>query len=713
MFKLIPEPKKYYYSGEEYQFGKLRMAGDSVPEYVLEMLSGFFADKAEKRLVFERLGSAGRKADSYEIEINNNGVLVKASDKGGFIYAAATLCQLAEFRDGELCLPGCSINDVPKFEIRGINWNMMAEIRSWSLDDGSGYEGFVKNIISGLDLLAKFKLNFAFLDGVGWNIDRIKGYAPLMKQLNFEARKRNVKLCYIGYSSGYEHQRDEDENTFFNRKSYPDGEKYECCGTEDLPHGKRGTCFSNAELLRLKCENLKRFVREIEPGALYLHGLDISAQKLCMDSWAHRCPECRKMFPNDDVSAVDGLAGACAHLSNSLYEAVASVTNPETGYDGSRDCMVNMVGPNYTVCSESDEDWDVHLKYFHNIFKKLKYENVFLMLREQFFHQKQGGTRFRELRQAVGPRGRLSIVYFASGSGFYDSSPVAGDAAFISLFDGIDAVITGNGNAFQETRQVMNAAYMWNPAGEYAVLLPEESNMEEFMTFYKDTAFSMNGAEAIFRQAGLLDSACEKLYGEAAGKLVSKAQRLRSKSEPACGYTAPLFNAAIPMWCFSKFKLTKWKKEIDDKALDETHKLIAVMKELIELNNTAAGLFSEAEAVAAARKEYLSRMARTCRKAASFQTILVKWAELFLNAVNGKAQVRELESIRRELKVFKDEMRKQSDRTIDKDGGDSGFAVKLTDSIIRELDAIQFTLEHPGEYSDINNWMLGRAGAGF
>ena len=702
--KIIPEPLKCSFTGKKHSFGKLRITGMPSSEYALEILADFIAEDADKTLSFEKLGP-GRNAEGYEIEIDKSGVVVRASGKGGFIYAAATLKQLARFSGKALILPGCRISDEPKFAIRGVNWNLMAEIRSWSQDDGSGYDGFMENCIAGLDLLAEYKLNFVFVDGVGWDTGSIKNYGALMRKLNWEARKRNVRLCYVGYSAGYEHQKDEDENTFFNRISYPDGEKYDCCGMASGKLRNKGTCFSNPELIRLKCENLKRFVREVEPGALYIHGLDNSIHDMCVRSWLQRCPACREKFPDDNVNAVDGLAGACAFLYNKLYEAVASVSNPQSGYDAARDCMVNMVGPNYTNCYETDQEWQYHLEYFRNIFRKLEHENIYLMLREQFFNQKKGIPRFRELRNAVGKKGRISCIYF--GSGAVDLSPVTGDFEFIRLFDGVDAVVTGNGNAFQETRQVLSAAFLWNPCGKYSLPFPETCEMDEFMKMYQKMIFSMKNAKGVFGSGGLLDAACEKLYGKEAGKLVSKAQRLRSETEPNCGYTAPLFNPVLPGWYFTKFRNANWHENMDEKSIGEIRTLMVLMKELAELNQTASGLFDEAASKAERRKKHLQRMAETCREAAAFESILVRWSEFLLKASRSTAKSKEAEGLKNELKQFQKMLKKQAPNPIDRDGGDPGFAIKLADYILSELDSIQYTLEHPGKYNVLNKKVYG------
>ena len=55
-----------------------------------------------------------------------------------------------------------------------------------------------------------------------------------------------------------------------------------------------GTCLSNQALRRLKCENIREFVRAVQPGLLYIHGLDISSRDGAKGAWATRCPECRR-----------------------------------------------------------------------------------------------------------------------------------------------------------------------------------------------------------------------------------------------------------------------------------------------------------------------------------------------------------------------------------------------------------------------------------
>lgn len=699
---IIPTPAESRWDGGQLVFRNLLVRGDCPSTYALERLGYWKGDDGPAVLRFQPLPGAGEQA--YELVIDAAGVTVSAAGPAGYAYGAMTLLQLLTEHPDGWSLPLGRIADRPHFEIRGVNWNLMAEIRGWSQDDCRGSVDFRRRFLAGLDLMAEHKLNFAFVDGVGWNARRFHRYGSLMRDLNAEARRRGIHLCYVGYSSGYGEQHEEfDGESFENRHGYPDGPLYPCMGFAAKPVSQlMGTCLSNKKLLDRKCAQLQQFVQAVEPGALYLHGLDISVGAEAQASWKLRCPDCRERWPNDDLAAPDGMAGACANLFLRLEAALKGVRNPKTGYDARRDCMVNMVGPNYTSASENDDEWRRHLDYFETVSRLLAGKNIYLLLREQFFGDVPKAPRYQELRQRLGPDAKISCVYFAAGSGYYDSSVISGDAGAIGLLSGANAVITGNGNAFHETRQVVNAEYLWNPHGAFRVDQPAVATSAEFMPAHRRQAFGMSSPPELFAAGGLLDVVCGKLYGEAAGALVARAQRLRTRFGDKYSHTTPLWNATFPNWRFSNFKLVRWQAGLTPEALAQAGELQALMKELVKLNQRAAKLYAQALQKAEQRRYYLARMVETCGNAVKMQRLMVQWLDIFQAAAVGRRPLRRLETLQRQVRLLNNLLQRRRRFAMDPNGGDIGFAVAQMKLLSKELGAIAWSLKNPGKFHPTN-----------
>ncbi len=699
---IIPTPAECRWDGGQLVFRNLVVQGDCPSEYALLRLGPWRGDDGPAVLRFQPL--PGAVEQGYELVIDAAGVTLLAAGPTGCIYGAMTLRQLMAAHPGGWSLPLGRIADRPHFAIRGVNWNLMAEIRGWSQDDCRGSLNFRRNFIAGLDLMAEYKLNFVFVDGVGWNVERFHGYASLMRDLNAAARRRGIHLGYVGYSSGYGEQHEEfDGEGFENRHGYPKGPQYPCMGFAAKPVSQlMGTCLGNDKLLDRKCAQLQQFVQAVEPGALYVHGLDISVNAEAQASWNLRCPSCRERWPNDDLAAPDGMAGACANLFLRLETALKGVRNPETGYDARRDCMVNMVGPNYTSASENDDEWRCHLDYFETVSRLLAGKNIYLMLREQFFGDGPAAPRYQQLRQRLGPDAKISCIYFAAGSGFYDSSVISGDAPAIGLLSGADAVITGNGNAFHETRQVINAEYLWNPHGAFRVDLPAVATSAEFLPAHRRQAFGMSSPPQLLAPGGLLDVVCGKLYGQTAGALVARAQRLRTSHGDKYSHTTPLWNATFPNWRFSNFKLVRWQAGLTPEALAQAGELQALLKELAKLNQQAAKLYARACEKAERRQRHLARMAETCANAAKMQRLTVQWLDLFQAAAAGRRPRRRLETLRHEVRLLNNLLQRRRRLAMDPNGGDIGFAVAQLKLLSQELRAIAWTLKHPGKFHPAN-----------
>ena len=191
---IIPTPIKMALSGEEMETDGFEVSGD-MPPYAREAGCTLFSGKTP--LDFRYDAALGPQA--YRLSIRCDGVRMAAGDAPGAIYAVQTLRQLVrKLPDGKFAVALGEVDDKPAFSVRGINWNMFVEVRSWSMDDGRGIEDFKRRFIAGLDTMSFFKLNAVIVDGLGWNPERFPGYGALMRSLAHEARRRGIRLGFAG-----------------------------------------------------------------------------------------------------------------------------------------------------------------------------------------------------------------------------------------------------------------------------------------------------------------------------------------------------------------------------------------------------------------------------------------------------------------------------------------------------------------------------------
>ncbi len=721
---IIPTPRQAEYSGRLLEFDGFRIehAGLAAP-YALELLSPLLKSPGKSPLTLTALEHSSSQA--YEIRISADQITIRGAGPVAFIYAATTLLQLRSIKNSRIIVPEGDIRDFPQFEYRGVNWQLLVECRGWSQDSGEGRQKLIDNCCDSFDLLATFKLNAVFIDGFGWNPERFPGYNELMRSINREARRRGIKLMYGGYNAGYGAQwHPFDGPVFRNQSQYPEGEIYNCIGSQMEASISRtmGTCLSNLELNQQKQQNLREFVKAVEPGMLYIHGLDISTQQASLRSWAQRCPECRRLWPNDDINAADGMAGAFARFYDELYEAIIQVRNPSSNYDAARDCTACMVSPNYTNHNERGEEWQFHLEYFKILTGCLKHKEIQLVLREQFFSDETSLPRFEQLRHTTGNQCKLGAVYFSSGSGYYNSLPVTADAACIRYFTALNTVIAGSGNAFQEARQAILAEYLWNPVGSaWQINLPEQSNLQEFLPLYDKLCDGKTLPEAIFAHGGLLEQVCDRLYGQKAGLLAAQAQRPQTypcfepvnKRKPAAlAAVFPLHNEIFPGNVFSVFRKTmkvSWHPELNLEALEFAGRYASLLPRLIKVTRESADLFRQASACclpgfplkADNRQAHLKRLADTCAESVCLleftrQWLLVldsAWKLLQQQSQDKKPISSRIDSFLEQLKQHAIALQIQSAEVIDPSGADIGQAQRTVDFIQQELLHIRETLE--------------------
>jgi hypothetical protein len=443
----------------------------------------------------------------------------------------------------------------------------MAECGMWSYDRGDGIDNYRKRIVEKLDMCVRYKVNMLLFDAMGWATDRFPGYADLMREINREARLRGIHLMYVGYGSGYgaAGRGFYRGQVFQNRNSYPDGEEYPCLGgvgdgVASMLGRYSGTCVTNTELMRLKCEEFRRFVYEVEPGAMYIHNLD--NDRVSKEMWLKRCPECRKRWPSDDLDSDIGMAGAYAEFYDTLAECIKSVKKP--GYDADRDCVLYMISPGYMNYEHSDEDWQNALSYWATVSRLMKYKhNVSFMFREQFFNHDSNTLRCAQMREALDTYGHgheFGIVYFYGADGFHNDQLHLPTPSLHSIMKGTDAVVTACGNAFQEPLQLLNAEYLWNSErSAFYNMKDMPTDYSEFLKVYKDMMEGKLRPQELYGSDGFLGVACRKLYGETAGPIMAKMFALYGEHNE---YPIPFVaNTEIGAGGFSPFEqIAYWNK---------------------------------------------------------------------------------------------------------------------------------------------------------
>ncbi len=541
-------------------------------------------------------------------------VVLYACSSAGLLHAVATLLQLVRTEGRDLLLDNVEVKDWPEHEYRGNNWLLANELYGWSYDRGDGLKAYEQRIMRKLDLCVLYKINLVGFDGFGWNPERFPGYGAMMRRLARAARLRGIRLEFGGYGSGYGMQGAYDGKIFRNRKRYPNGPVYPCCGMPGIKQTETsrtmGTCLSNQALLKLKQQELVEFVRRVEPGMLYIHNVDAMGIKESTEVWRLRCPACRKKWPNDEVVAEDGMAGAFASFYNALAEAVNGVRNPKSGYDAARDCLLMMVSPAYTSLEEADHDWRTECEYFTLVSRLCRERNIVFGLREQFCNFRDASPRYRELREAVNANGkghRIANIYFYGGDGYTSNYPFLATPVMNRYFQGAHIIMTGNGDGYQEPQQLLHAEYSWNPHGSAFHVEPMAATREAWKQRYRDLCSTRASIPAISGKGGFLDVACGRLYGSKAGTKVAEIYRMLGQNSlqdlfpegfQRTAYDRPpvflpLGNKLAPAGIFSNAGVV-WQKEFGEDAVAKVQRLAQAYREMMALNRRAQKLAQRA-----------------------------------------------------------------------------------------------------------------------
>ena len=479
----------------------------------------------------------------YVIKKEETGpVIVYAKSALGAAYGVISLSQIAG-KD----IKTLTVRDWPDFVKRGIKWQIWAECCIWSYDFGDGIEAFKERIIRKLDNCFKYKINLVNAEGFGFDAERFEGYADLMRFMCDRARERGIHLGCGGYTMGYGmlgHNGAYQGKGYKNRKRYPDGEIYECMGTHTayrfINHKKVdrsvyltevearewGTCLSNDALFEEKMRELDEYIRKTHIGGVFFHNQD--SHEIHPEIWLARCENCRKKWPNDDIFALDGMAGAFAYFIRKLADRLQSIKDGD--YDASRDLFIRMISPGYLYAEmTSDEDFDTGVKFWGKVSEYISdVKNVYIGFREEFFYHSKPERRTAQIEKLVK---NAAMENFIGCDGFYDDKLFAPTASLNYIMKGAATISTEAGNAFQEPLAVFIAEYSWNSEkSNFYNVSPRPENYEEFLNVFYGMLESRVYPDEIYKSGGFLDIICTKLYGEKIGADMAKLFKLHGKN---------------------------------------------------------------------------------------------------------------------------------------------------------------------------------------
>lgn len=453
-------------------------------------------------------------------------IVIAAKSTTGCAYGIMTLLQLLGKEIAEIM-----IKDWPDFKRRSNMWTAWAESGVWSYDFGDGPEAMKERIVRKLDLNFRYKINLIYVDGFGLDTERFPEYAEIMRFANDEARKRDIHLYSGAYGMSYGQAGYQGYfgKVYKNRRCYPDGETYECIASVDaklifqrklkLVAREYGTCLSNDALFELKAEEFENYVKKTHCGGLYIHNMD--SYEIYPEIWNARCEQCRRKWPNDDLYAEDGAAGAFAWYFGKLANRLAQVKDGD--YDASGDLEITLVSPAYLYAVHtSDYDYDVGMKFWSAVTRYMDADNVSICFRENFYYHDKPVRRAEALTENHFDKDTM-VINFCGADGFYDDKLFTTTAVLNDIMKGFDGFITANGNAFQEPLQVFNAEYQWNcdHSGFYN-LEDRPGDQEAFMALYQSALDSGFRPEEIYGEGGMIDVICEKLYGSEIGSEMAR-----------------------------------------------------------------------------------------------------------------------------------------------------------------------------------------------
>lgn len=251
------------------------------------------------------------RPEAYQLDVNKNGVLIKAGTSTGLFYGVQSLLQLFSSRG----IPYISIQDEPRFKYRGMH-----------LDVSRNF--FPKEfILKVIDLMAFYKLNtfhWHLTDGAGWRIQMDK-YPKLTSEAAFRNKanwkewwngeRKFVPAGTEGAYGGYYTKEDIREVVAYAKSKHiniiPEiempGHSEEvfvaypelCCTGK--PYTSSDFCVGNEDTFTF-IENVLTEIMELFPSE-YIH---VGGDEAGKTAWK-TCPKCKKRMQDENLKNVDEL----------------------------------------------------------------------------------------------------------------------------------------------------------------------------------------------------------------------------------------------------------------------------------------------------------------------------------------------------------------------------------------------------------------------
>ncbi|MGC9317426.1 MAG: hypothetical protein ACP5KN_05250 [Armatimonadota bacterium] len=408
----------------------------------------------------------------------------------GTLYAAMTVLGAVQAEDGRVWMPHFSCHDWPDIPYRWVG----------------GFPSF-ETVEDRIEWCMEHKINV--INSPGFYRRTMEDTETQLAQ-NRLAREHGVRSLNLLFGN----------LGLLNRRGYPDGETYECLD-EGAP-STRGWCVTNEEMLAEKQRILREFVEATEPGVLYIHFVDEDDIGDATEIWLNRCDDCREAYPNDLVEAEDGKAGAQARVYDLMCDAIFSVSNPQSGYDAARDCLIIFVSAPYTLWSEGDAAWDREVTYHCTVSRLMQHvDNVHFCIRENGLRRDNDRKRCLELAEALGERGsgHQVMMYFRGGDS-RDTTigwprrirvgwPMLATPAMTASFEGAGSILqAGSAPALLENE------YSWNLHDDGFYYDP--ATQQQWQETYLGLAGGSMRPEEIFGDEGFLGRMLAEIYGSGA-----------------------------------------------------------------------------------------------------------------------------------------------------------------------------------------------------
>ncbi len=615
------------------------------------------------------------KEQGYILTRKDGIVTITAQNSAGFFYGVMTLLQLYGNAPKEIV-----IKDRPNIRYRGNMNTLWAESAVWSYDFGDGLENALKRIYQAIDDMVKAKLNLMYYDAFGFACDRFPGYNKAMKSISEYAMARGMLTMVGGYGMGYGQSASYTfmGKVFKNKYPYPDGEEYECIGkckqglnkeiddVFDISEVKGrtfGTCLTNTELTNDKIQEMLEYMRETGTRVLYLHNVD--ACEIHEALWLSRCARCKKLYPNDDLYAKDGAAGAFAAFFDQIVTALKQEF-PEA--------IICPVSPGYADHYIVDSYFEKCRKFWAAVMKYAKRtDGVIPIFREAFVQHDDDRMRLNMIDESVQSYG---CVYFINGDGYYGDKWFTPCGAYIKFMPNADLVICANGNAIQKTTQYADAEYLWNQNNSAFYNLGEISKDFKKMTRdYEDFSAGLVRDEGLYGEDGLLERSCELIFGEKYAKRIADLYRISGK-ENEC----PIFTFAnVELWSglLRKNLPMLWDTPVDRERQIEFRERFAesalatytakeILEEILENDDLPNKTREHLEFLHKAS----SITAKLCRLLKNYMDLYVEADKYFETGEKPQGDIVErAESVAKEADVYLAKIKNEAYKPFDKFGG--------------------------------------------